>query len=171
MRRIIKNNLLGFILGAIIFSGVTVLATQYLAKDISFSPKNSTWKASDGSDIVNVKDAIDDLYKLKNNINLNEKLELIEINTGKDINISSGYKYIIISNSEWTSGGVDHLPNIKITNNTNSEIILEKSSSNYSGNYGGCSWLIIARILDTSKPATFSSNNAPAYNIVFGIKE
>lgn len=67
MKKIIKNNLLGFIVGAVIFSGITVLATQYLASDISFTPKDTTWKKSNGENITNVKEAIDELYTKSNN--------------------------------------------------------------------------------------------------------
>ena len=57
MKRIIKNPIFTFILGAIIFGGIgTVLAVTILAKDVSYAPKDSTWK------VYNVEDAIDDLY-------------------------------------------------------------------------------------------------------------
>lgn len=52
-----KSNILSFLLGAIIFGGVgTVFAYTILAKDVSYSPKDTTWK------VDNVKVAIDDLY-------------------------------------------------------------------------------------------------------------
>ena len=62
MKRIIKSRVFVFILGAILFSSITVFASSYLAKDISFTPKNTNWKKEDGTDITNVKDALDELY-------------------------------------------------------------------------------------------------------------
>ena len=52
-----KSNILSFILGAIIFGGVgTVVAATILAKDVSYTPKDTSWQ------VDNVKDAIEDLY-------------------------------------------------------------------------------------------------------------
>lgn len=50
-------------LGAVIFGSVVgVSAYTLLAADISYTPKDETWKKSNGDDITNVKDAIDELY-------------------------------------------------------------------------------------------------------------
>lgn len=52
-----KSNIFSFLLGAVLFSGITVVvAATILAKDVSYTPKDNTWK------VDNVKDAIDDLY-------------------------------------------------------------------------------------------------------------
>ena len=52
-----KSNIFSFLLGALIFSGITgVVAATMLANDVSYSPKDTTLK------VDNVKDAIDDLY-------------------------------------------------------------------------------------------------------------
>ncbi len=57
MKKIFKNPIFTFILGAVLFSGITgVVAATMLAKDVSYTPKDSTWK------VDNVKEAIDDLY-------------------------------------------------------------------------------------------------------------
>ena len=59
MKKIIRNPLFTFVLGAIIFSSVVgVVAYNYNAKDISYTPKDSNWN------VDNVEDAIKDL---KNN--------------------------------------------------------------------------------------------------------
>ena len=58
-----KSNIFSFLLGAIIFGGIVgVSAYTILANDIGYTPKDSTWKKSNGEDITNVKDAIDELY-------------------------------------------------------------------------------------------------------------
>ena len=67
MKKIIKNPIFTFILGALIFGGIVgVSAYTILATDIGFTPKDSTWKKSNGEDITNVKDAIDELYSKAN---------------------------------------------------------------------------------------------------------
>ena len=62
MKKFVKNNLLGFMIGSIIFGSISMVsAYTTLAKDISYNPKNETWK------VDNVNDAIDDLYKKTTN--------------------------------------------------------------------------------------------------------
>ncbi len=61
--RILKSRIFAFILGAVIFGGIVgVSAYTIFANDIGYTPKDSTWKKSNGEDITNVKDAIDELY-------------------------------------------------------------------------------------------------------------
>ena len=58
-----KKGIIGFVLGAIIFGGIVgVSAYTIFANDIGYTPNDTTWKKSNGEDITNVKDAIDDLY-------------------------------------------------------------------------------------------------------------
>jgi len=73
MKKIIKNPIFTFILGALIFGGIVgVSAYAIFANDIGYTPKDTTWKKSNGEDITNVKDAIDELYSKSNTINFNE---------------------------------------------------------------------------------------------------
>lgn len=61
MIKVLKSRLFAFILGAIIFSGITsVTAYSLFANQIEYRP---FWKKSDGGDITNVSEAIDELYK------------------------------------------------------------------------------------------------------------
>ena len=76
MKKIIKNPIFTFILGALIFGGIVgVSAYTIFANDIGYTPNDTTWKKSNGEDITNVKDAIDELYTKANSksniINLN----------------------------------------------------------------------------------------------------
>lgn len=67
MKSIIKSRIFAFILGAIIFSSITgVAAYTLLASDIGFTPSDTTWKQSNGEDITNVGEAIDELYNKVN---------------------------------------------------------------------------------------------------------
>ena len=71
MRRFIKNNLKVFvavIISGIVFTGIGVYAaSQYLARDISFTPTNENFKKENGESIDNVEDALNELYNQKNN--------------------------------------------------------------------------------------------------------
>ena len=72
MKKIIKSRVFAFILGAIIFGSIGVVSAYTIfADNIGYTPKDSTWKKSNGEDITNVKDAIDELYNKANTNNLN----------------------------------------------------------------------------------------------------
>lgn len=64
MKKFITNNLkiiTTIIISGSLFTGIGVYAaTQYLAKDISFSPKDESWK------VTNVDAALNELYKNSN---------------------------------------------------------------------------------------------------------
>ena len=59
-----KKNILSFILGAIIFSSLTVFALNISARDTAYDNTNS------GSSATNMQDAIDDLYERSGNATL-----------------------------------------------------------------------------------------------------
>ena len=54
--RILKSRVFIFLLGAIIFGGIGVYASTFMAKDITFSSSKDNWQAG------NVEEALDDLY-------------------------------------------------------------------------------------------------------------
>ena len=56
MKKFIRNNIFGFLIGIILCSGI-VYAASYFASDISYT--------KDGWEVNNVKDAIDDLYLIQ----------------------------------------------------------------------------------------------------------
>ena len=53
-----KGIIIGIIVGVLITSGVGVVAYSYNAKDVGYTPKDTTWKVN------NVKEAIDYVYEL-----------------------------------------------------------------------------------------------------------
>ena len=115
MKRIFrKSNIFSFLLGAIIFGGIVgVSAYTIFANDIGYTPKDKTWKKSNGEDITNVKDAIDELY---NNVNNNIDVDLLWTNqnlgqtfSSQTINLDlSNYNYVVIVTQ--TGEGYDILP-------------------------------------------------------------
>jgi len=66
MKKILKNSILTFVLGAIIFSGITAYAAgRYYANQVEYEPSNPNFN------VDNMADALDELYdKTKNYKNL-----------------------------------------------------------------------------------------------------
>ena len=63
MKNILHNKLFFFLLGFILTSGITVFAAIVNANDIKYTPNDSNWN------VENVEEAINDLYKNRNEIN------------------------------------------------------------------------------------------------------
>ena len=98
MKKVFKSRIFAFVLGAIIFSGITaVSAYTIFANDIGYTPKDSTWKKSNGEDITNVKDAIDELYSKA----INKPISIIDSNNRNTYNIPNGVTkaYVLYSHS------------------------------------------------------------------------
>ena len=132
MKKVFKSRIFAFILGALIFSGITaVSAYSIFANDIGYTPKDTTWKKSNGEDITNVKDAIDELYEksLSNGLNYNNiNYKILSFQERKQItdislDLSKGKYVCNYSLSFYTSGN---------DNTINGE------SNNYSPLVSGC---------------------------------
>lgn len=63
MKKILRNNLLGFILGIILCSGIVYGINLYKSEDIQYQPSDAGWEVS------NVNDALNSLYN-NNNVNV-----------------------------------------------------------------------------------------------------
>lgn len=88
MRQFIKNNMIGFLLGALIFGGVGVYALDKIhAKDVSFSSSNSNFMAE------NVNNALDTLYE-KTNLNQDMNIANYDVLIHKDKG-GEGYNTIL----------------------------------------------------------------------------
>ena len=71
MKKFINSKLFIVIITAVIcISGTAFAASELLAKDVDYTPLDNEWKATDGTDITNVKEAIDDLHKRISNMEL-----------------------------------------------------------------------------------------------------
>ena len=97
-----KSNILSFIVGALLFGCIgTVAAYNLLAKDVKYTPSDSTWE------VDNVKDAIDELYIKSNKEILNRFTTTLRAATSHTVNaeallnfdggIKSNYKYFKIT--------------------------------------------------------------------------
>lgn len=91
MKNFIKNNLKVFVsifVTTIIVGSVSVYAaSQYFAKDITFTPTNENFKKENGESIDNVEDALNELYK--KNINKNSDVTFISSSFQQDASIVS----------------------------------------------------------------------------------
>lgn len=120
MKKLLNNKIFYFILGAIIFSTISVYAVTIIdSKDVSFSSKHDNWK------VENVQSAIDYLYEIANNRNSLDELEFkttVDSSQGHRLDkreistILEAGSYIIVGNTAYTSlsgtGGskVEELP-------------------------------------------------------------
>ena len=68
MKKLFKNPIFTFILGAVIFSAVSVLAYSLLAGNVGFTPFDTSWKRQDGTDITNVEEALNELYRIRKGV-------------------------------------------------------------------------------------------------------
>ena len=123
-----KSNIFSFLLGAIIFGGIVgVSAYTILATDIGYTPSDSTWKKTNGENITNVKDAIDELY-LKTNNSMFEH-NYVDFNLSKSstatITLSpNNYRYLYLFNTYWFFDKKDYdsiIDRLKIKQITNAE--------------------------------------------------
>lgn len=109
MKRIIKNPIFTFILGTLIFGSIGVVSAYTIfANDIGYTPKDSTWKKSNGEDITNVGDAIDELYNKASNSSSN--IDILEFHSSRtsasssasvtitDLTPNKSYKAIVMRN-------------------------------------------------------------------------
>ena len=139
MKKAIKNPILTFILGLIIASGITVLASTILARDISY--KNT-----------NVEDALDDLYAKANEPTAMEllwtnpnPLSSFDIQT---INVDlSNYKYVVVNATYGGNGLIEDYSTV------NKSIIEVGTTGNITGVYhsadGGASTIRKAVVSET----------------------
>ena len=81
MKRLLKNPVLSFILGALMFGGIgTVLAYTVAANYVGYTPSNSSWNVSD------VKGALDWLYSRAPGSSV-----CVRANTGSGISVGTKY--------------------------------------------------------------------------------
>ena len=130
MKKIKKGYIYSFVLGAILFSGITtVVATSLLATDVEYKANNSNFTAT------NVKDALDELYTLSNKSLVFVKKSDILFATGttpttQNISLDAG-KYVFIASGR----SIEYGPRFSITssnaNNTITKIGDSVSFSNF----------------------------------------
>ena len=84
MKKILKNPIFTFILGVILTVGITsVFAFSFLAQDVGFTPTDTSWKNDDETNIENVSDALDSLYKINNGYTDKELKKILQSSNAK----------------------------------------------------------------------------------------
>lgn len=119
MKKLIKNPLFTFILGAIICGTTGVIASNLMASNIAYTPKDKTWK------VTNVEAAINDLYSKSGGSMLTQNIILNTTHTYQ-LPMFDGYAWVSVDNEALT---VDS--NGLVTVNTNGDIFLEKDNTRY----------------------------------------
>ena len=146
MSKIIKSRIFTFVLGAVIFSGITgVAAYSMFAKDIKYTPSDTTWKKSNGDSITNVEDAIDELYENSNALKTSDLKSSVQYkndrageNTAAINNLSKGkYMCFYVHNA----AGTTTTKNFRSVTDINKETGCDDTEILYSKNYstGGAS--------------------------------
>ena len=104
MNKVLKSRIFFLILGAVIFGGIVgVSAYSILASDIGYTPSDSTWKKTNGENITNVKDAIDELYLKSNNSYIYGEQTSTNYNSYEQVDL--GFQPSVLVAIITTSGG------------------------------------------------------------------
>ena len=131
MKKILKNPLIIILLGVIIFTSVSVSAYSLFANRINYTPSDSSFKKQDGTNIENVSEAIDELYKIGSEVTPLD-LSLNGIIMGKSVNRTEIEPYIINDLSKYKklkitcSDNVDYIDTYVYIDN---ELVLTISDS------------------------------------------
>ncbi len=83
-----RKYVIGFILGAVLFSGIGVAAYVLTSSDVTFTPQNSNWQ------VGNVQEALNSLYISKTSDNYSEN----ETKVGTWIDGRPVYQKVIMTN-------------------------------------------------------------------------
>ena len=162
MKKIFESKLFCFVLGAIIFSGITVYAsTTYLSNQVSFTPTNSVWNVN------NVEDALNILYDRTDlNLSLYSSDNITgTITTSRKLNldITNGEYLLVVNvyNAGETFTGLNSTATLSSNGNVSFEKI-ESEVSGYSTTHSASSALIIYDVVcfDESATITIDSDDA-----------
>lgn len=120
MKKIINNNLFSFIIGVIVTMSIGVFASfVFNAKEILFTPNDSTW------DVSNVGDAIEELYGLEGKFVLNYKYTGSKETPSSFPSSPDGYSVTNVDCINATGSFDNDLWNLELTNITGSSVECE----------------------------------------------
>ena len=150
----IKGYIISFVLGAIVFSGVTVFASTLLSKDITFTPTKEDWQVS------TVEEAINDLYDYSREDTMEKLLFTYQDNASygyltersTSITLEKGNYIVILSDAATAAPKTVQNLFSDLSNNTTTWL-------NYSDTKGTCELLTLKRPVGTGNVATKDSGN------------
>lgn len=165
MKKIIKNPLLTFILGAIIFGGIGIVSAYTLfAGDIGYTPKDATWE------VDNVKDAIDELYEKKD---IKSGLAFLYTAKGDGLTLSHNYNpysaYLDIYHLDFTGIKSFIMSYSLTTTNTSYQRISFSNNDglNYQFNISVSNQeIVVNEAVDVAFNWTVSNNNTGVFKVL-----
>ena len=104
MKKILFSKLFIFLLGVVVTSTSIVFASNYIASDIAYTPKDSNWHVSNVAEAINSIE----LSKTSDNYSIDERIVGTWID-GKPI-----YRKMLYPNSTYVDDNVEKLVDIKI---------------------------------------------------------
>lgn len=166
MKKILKSNILNFLIVIILLSGLSVCAYSLNCSDILFNPKNTEWS------VDNVNDALDYLYD-KVDLNLtsyysNSVTGTLTSSRKANVNVTKGKYLIIINvyNAGATTTGLKSTATLSSNNNVSFEKI-ESVVSGYNTTHSASSLLIVYNVecVDDTATITITSSDAGTNSI------
>ena len=176
MKKLFKSRIFFFVLGAVMFSTVSVFAYSLLAQDVGYNPKDDDW------DVDNVSNALDEL---RDDIARFDNLEIVSFqgNRGRNRTLTkelSKGRYVVITidavsampSSRHTTVIKDYDSDTSLTCNSCSikrktakyfDVSATSSSSGYQSNYFYYS-LYEIKINSESDTLTYVGPDYPPYN-------
>ena len=163
MKKIFKNPFLTFILGAIVFSGITVAAYTITSNDVGYTPSDNTWE------VDNVRDAIDYLYN-----QILQKPKIINLITNTDNYVkpsAASYNHTFTNNGTVIVDIAAADGNNQLINNWDysvkkNNISIEKTDGYSNGYNGHYYWIFNVKKDDNISISTSVSYNNVNYNTI-----
>lgn len=172
MKKFIRNNIFGFILGGLIFGGIGIYAVSYYAKDVTYTPGDKTWEVS------NVEEALNSLYENKSsssNLNYITEATTLDYNTSAistTITTTQEIKrgLLVVGSSTYTDSAAWPVHNGFTCTSTSGKVtLLRQTAGNiYYGIYGVATYLL--ENIPSGATITFgvTQSKANSYNYVYG---
>ena len=143
MKKILKSRLFFFLLGAIIFGGIGVFASDILASHITYDNTTSGLKDSNNQDVTTVQGAIDVLYDKANNT----KKTCLLVSEQYGNKGAVGSKYLC-----YLGDGVARYFYILKTNTNDVEMIMERNITDTVGTNKVINWSSATHFFDEGQP-------------------
>ncbi len=96
-------------------------------------------------------------------------VQIIGCSLGNNVNITSGYKYVVIANTFWGGNSYDFIAKARLVDQTNGVILQSQVIQGKDSRDGAGTCLVFAKIEDINQNSVFKFDSSD-FNIVLGIK-
>mgnify|MGYP004595387125 CR=1 FL=1 len=96
-------------------------------------------------------------------------VQIIGCSLGNNVNITSGYKYVVIANTFWGGNFYDFIAKARLVDQTNGVILQSQVIQGKDSRDGAGTCLVFAKIEDINQNSVFKFDSSD-FNIVLGIK-